>query len=329
MPIKSENLQTFSVTRNSKKDDGVEYIVYPRDMKDDRNKDLGQDRIEFTLKEHKKATDTRFLEIQGSEPSSTDLTSDEFPFPSVKDTTKEDDYFVPASININGKDIKTIYLPIQDKIVDVNSVDWGSGQLNDYQRRLANFAYNAMKGDGAEVSKALSDKALNDFFKDFGTVGRFYLTEQVLGTQNLLNRATGKMINSNLELLFQNTTLRPFTFNFRLSPRHKDEAEKVKSIIRFFKQGQAPRVQSNSVFLKTPYVFGIRYLKGSKTLHDGINLIKTCALQNCSVDYTPNNSYMTYSDGTMISYNINMTFSEIIPVYDIDYKDKDSHPIGY
>lgn len=329
MPIKSANLQTFSVESNRHKKDGTDYIVYPRDMKDDREKILGQDRIEFTLKEHKKLNDDRFSdggEKAGPFPSNGES---EFPFPKVNDKLNENDYFIPASININGKDVKTVYLPIQDKIMDVNTVEWGGGQLNDYQRRLANIAYNAMKGDGAELSKATSDEAIKSFFTEFGTVGRFYLTEQAIGLQNLMNRATGKIINSNLELLFQSTALRPFTFNFRLSPRHPTEAEQVKSIIRFFKQGMAPRIQDNSVFLKTPFVFGIRYLKGNKTLHDGINLIKTCALQNCSVDYTPNNSYMTYADGTMITYNLNMTFSEIIPVYDKDYIENETHPIGY
>ena len=42
---------------------------------------------------------------------------------------------------------------------------------------------------------------------------------EAVGVQGLLSRATGTVLNPNLELLFQGPQLRPFTFQFRLSPR--------------------------------------------------------------------------------------------------------------
>ena len=39
------------------------------------------------------------------------------------------------------------------------------------------------------------------------------------GNQNLITRTTGAILNPNLDLLFQAPTLRPFNFNFSLSPR--------------------------------------------------------------------------------------------------------------
>ena len=38
-------------------------------------------------------------------------------------------------------------------------------------------------------------------------------------------------------------------------------------------------------------------------------------LTNFKVNYTPDNSYMTYNDGGMTGYDINLTFSEIVPIY--------------
>ena len=89
----------------------------------------------------------------------------------------------------------------------------------------------------------------------------------------------------------------------------------------------AVRKVDGNLFLKAPYVFGIEYQNGTKQ-HKSLNLIKKCALQSCSVDYTPLGSYMTYedSDATMVSYNISLQFQEIVPIYDTDYTD---HPIGY
>ena len=61
-----------------------------------------------------------------------------------------------------------------------------------------------------------------------------------------------------------------------------------------------------------------------------------CALQNCSVDYTPLQTYMTYDDtqdpeASMVSYNMTLTFSEITPIYQQDYDAPDvvGHSIGF
>jgi len=158
-------------------------------------------------------------------------------------------------------------------------------------------------------------------------LGQIYLAEQAVGVQNLLSRATGQVLNPNLELLFNGPALRSFNFTFKLSPRSGTEADEVKKIINFFKKNMAVRVVEGNIFLKSPYVFQIKYWKGTSE-HQSINLIKTCALQSCSVDYTPLGSYMTYEDeaATMVSYNISLQFQEIEPVYSDDY---DTHPIGY
>ena len=139
-----------------------------------------------------------------------------------------------------------------------------------------------------------------------------------------------------MELLFQGPQLRPFNFMFKMSPRSKEEAYSVKRIIRAFKRNMAPKV--NNLFLQSPNVFKITYIHGSdensKTnTHQSINLIKMCSLQNCSIDYTPLQTYMTYDDkddpqASMVSYNMSLSFSEITPIYQNDY-DAEKHPIGF
>ena len=81
------------------------------------------------------------------------------------------------------------------------------------------------------------------------------------------------------------------------------------------------------IFLKAPNTFMIEYkFNGGSTTHPGINQIKECALLSCSVEYTPLGTYMTYPDGTMVSYSMSLSFQELEPLYDKDY---DGHPIGY
>jgi hypothetical protein len=91
-----------------------------------------------------------------------------------------------------------------------------------------------------------------------------------------------------------------------------------------------------NLFLKSPDIFDIVYYRGGggeggDKPHKALNKFKSCALQACTVDYTPLGSYMTFSDeaGTMVSYTITMQFQEIDPIYDNDYENFDSDVIGY
>jgi hypothetical protein len=296
-------------------------LIYPIDMKDD-GAVPGQDRISFSLYKYKKAINNTI----GPNQNSSNL-----PFPNVSERLDETKNFESTSIRLRATKedqvyVTRVFLPVQDKIQDQNSVTWGEGTLNDAQRRLANLSFKAM----TPTQKGFVDAGaeLGEFFEASKTLGKIYAVEQAISVQNLLSRATASILNPNLELLFEKPTLRPFTFNFRLSPRSEKEAGAVKNIIKFFKTGMAPISVPNNLFLKAPYVFKIKYHYGSKKEdHPGINKIKMCALQSCVTDYTPNNVYMTYKDGTMISYNINLTFQELIPLYDVDYND--DHSIGY
>ena len=122
-----------------------------------------------------------------------------------------------------------------------------------------------------------------------------------------------------MELLFKAPTLRPFNFRFRLSPRSKDESKAVIQIIRFFQQGMAPRTDGDLLFLKSPHTFQLKYLYRGEGEHPFLNSFKECALQNLTINYTPENNYSTYEDGVMNSYEMNMQFQEIQPVLNSDY----------
>jgi len=125
-------------------------------------------------------------------------------------------------------------------------------------------------------------------------------------------------LNPNMELLFNGPQLRPFSFTFKLSPRSKKEAESVRSIIRFFKQGMSPIRTESNLFLKAPHTFQIQYLH-KKEEHKFINKIKECALQSFVVNYTPESNYATFTDGAMVSYEIQMQFQELEPIFNDDY----------
>ena len=232
----------------------------------------------------------------------------------------------------------SVILPINPVIKDNNAVDWNQNELNAIQSRLAGASLSLMESSnwedaGAKLSTLMSAIGKESVQEDNNLVEalKVYLAQQAVGGRGLLSRATGAVLNPNLEQLFQGPKLRNFAFRFPMSPRDEHEAQQVREIIRFFKQGMSVKSTANNVFLKAPNVFDIRYITydddGREVRdHPSINRIKTCSLTSCAVNYTPDNSYMTYGDDarTMTSYEMALNFTELTPVYEEDYNNRSS-----
>jgi len=242
----------------------------------------------------------------------------------------------PDEIAVQKTGDPVIALPMQPGISDSNSVDWGADSLNPIQLALARVAYGAMgplselnlQGAGENVMNALKSAGTGLLGDISETDIKSYFAGQAVGA-NIFTRATGKVLNPNLELLFRGPQLRTFSYNYTFTPRDPDEARVIRSIIRHFKKNMAVRRSSSGLFLETPYVFDLKYIySGGSTQHPFLNKIKKCALTNFNVQYTPDGSYMTYKDGSMTSYSVSMQFSELSPIYASDY-DKSSDDMGY
>lgn len=236
-----------------------------------------------------------------------------------------------------------VYLAIQAPISDQNSVDWGPDSVNAIDSAIFNLSLEAMTANSNDQLADIVKTKTGEIFtkaRQSSDILRKFLAGQAASLNNVLARTDGLVLNPNLELLFQGPQLRPFTFQFKMSARNKDEAKEIKNIIKYFKYYMAVRKTDDELFLKSPCVFTIQYLKGEDP-HKSINLIspgdekKACALTNCSVDYTPLGTYMTYNDqsdpeSTMVAYTLSLQFQELEPIYNTDYRDfaKD-HSIGF
>ena len=232
----------------------------------------------------------------------------------------------------------SVTLPIVTGIGDRNQVDWQGATLNPLQAAAGGAAASIFEDvrTGKEIGQAFSDAAgsvqeaaarlkTGTVGGDIATAINIYLAQKAVGAQGLLSRSTGAILNPNLEMLFGGPSLRNFGFTFKLSPRDAGEANQVRKIIRFFKQGMSVKTSSSNVFLKAPNIFNIRYqtfnTDGDEILHPSLNIIKECALLSCDVQYTPDGTYMTYDDPfrTMTSYQLTLSFGELDPIYDSDY----------
>tara|TARA_B100001093_G_scaffold183872_1_gene176509 strand:+ start:148 stop:1293 length:1146 start_codon:yes stop_codon:yes gene_type:complete len=257
-----------------------------------------------------------------------------------------------ASDVIGKSGTKSLYyveLPIPQDVNDSNTVTWGDDTMNVFQLAGLQAAAGFLSDTNQtfeDVKAALSAAAtdgmgLSDELKEAvtaGIAGRAIDPQgQNINTNSAIGRATGQVLNSNLELLFNSVNLRSFPMNVVFSPRSPEESMRVKHIIRAFKSSMAAKKGVNdsggqgSVFLRAPDVFQLRYLHNGKD-HPFLNSFKHCALTGMAVNYTNAGTFASYSDGTPVSIQMSLTFKELNPIYQEDYDDLnsgDSYGVGF
>ena len=240
-----------------------------------------------------------------------------------------------------GTSVGKVFLPMQPEgLAEGTGVDWQNGTANALEIGALKTAQAGIMGAlepgnvVKNVAKATMETGLSEgeaLLKNSGVSNNdiaSFFGAQAVGNNSLFTRATGKVLNPNLELLFNGPTLRSFAYNFRFTPREEREAREVRRIIKFFKKNMAPQRVKSKLFLKTPNVFKLKYIFKGGGQHPFLNKIKMCALQSFNVAYAPDGSYMTYDDGSMTAYNVNMTFGELNPIYENDYDDN-SNDMGF
>ena len=229
------------------------------------------------------------------------------------------------------ENLQTIFLPMPQNISDTLSVGYAEDTLNPLQ--VAGLKVASNLGDAVFDAEA-RDKA----FENLKTAGGLNISDSEIQAlksvvaskainqlganvrpQSIITRASGQILQSNLELLFNNVTLRSFSFAFDFAPRNHGEAETVVRIIRTIKTGMMPKKGENpAIFIKSPKLVKVAYMKGSQP-HPFLHKMKTGVITDMSMNYTGSGTYATYNDGTPVHMRMEFTFKEINPIYADDY----------
>ena len=256
-----------------------------------------------------------------------------------------------------------VKLPMPNQLSDSNNVAWGEDQLNAITAAAATIAAGGLDtGINFLEDIASGDKGLGEAFSSLLTGGKdaaggiIQFLKDAKGSRNanllarstvgsgllnlvgfgvspeaILARGAGVVPNSNLQLLFNAPTLRAFRFDWKMSPRSREEAIRVNNIIRFFKQGMAAKkMQPNSgggaYFLGTPNVFDITF-RTSKLKRElgneniSVMRMKTCACVGAAVNYTPEGMWNAYEKGQTTSCILSLQFKELEPIFNTDYEE--------
>lgn len=299
--------------------------------------DFGADKLDFTLEEIKIEAKTRQKKYENLFYPETIATSkqDRINFEMFYQSGRTIDFNLndPEGniFSFGSRNKKTIEgsvtLPIQGGIQDRNEVNYRGSELNPVMGSLAAVSLdpigalgqigNVINMSADDIRSALNTTASTNIINAL----RVFLAQTATGTQGLIPRTTGAILNPNLELLLSAPNLRSFQFSFKMSARSRTEATQIKKIIRFFKQGMSVKRSPTSLFIVSPNMFRIKYLTDGGIQHPSIGRIKDCALTSLNTQYTPDGTYMTFDDlgRTMTSYQIDMTFTELEPLTEEDY----------
>ena len=229
--------------------------------------------------------------------------------------------------------IGSVTLPIPSQLTDTNNVSWNNSTMNDLEMAGIRAGGDIMNsGKPLEAVQKIIDDGLTSLENNTGNA-KTLIQSLILGQlpginkrpNEVLGRFAGQIINPNLELIFGGPTLRSFQYSFRLTPRNDKETQAVRSIIRFFKQGMSIKENPTNLFLSAPNVFQPRFYNKEGKQHTFINTIKKCACTSFTVNYVPDNTFMTLPNSSMTAYEIGMSFQEMDPIIDQDYAELDNN----
>tara|TARA_R100000805_G_scaffold12947_1_gene14548 strand:+ start:203 stop:1384 length:1182 start_codon:yes stop_codon:yes gene_type:complete len=244
------------------------------------------------------------------------------------------------------KNAQNIFLPIPQKVTDSLKVGYSEDRMSPLGLAAAGAVGAMLDADvtkGAQtagsimqVLKSVTGGAQIDMTGADTNALKQALAGNILGgfqniTPNMLvSRASGQILQSNLELLFSGVALRSFPFVFDFAPRDENEAEMVAKIIKTIKMGMAPR-KGRGLLIQSPHYFKFQYFSG-KQQHPFLNKFKIGILSDMSVDYTASGTYATYGGKlkSPVHMRMQLTFREINPIYREDYEEMgDISGVGY
>ena len=234
-----------------------------------------------------------------------------------------------------NKQIKNIInLPIPRNVTDSQGVQYGEGSLNPLE------AFGVATVNSAITSTPSIDGIKRAFNKIVEAGGRTVSDEldqraiagAISGTaigalggnvdaNQLIARASGQILNPNLELLFNGVGLRTFPMSFQFFPRNKQEGIVVMNIIRTLKTEMAPSrttKSKNGVFIKQPSIFQLTYKTGDKP-HKFLNRFLPAVLSDMKVNYSASGTFSAFYDGTPTHMQVDLQFKELNPIFREDY----------
>lgn len=242
-------------------------------------------------------------------------------------------------------EVGPIILPMPQDFQDIMEQNWQGKQFS----RVGMTALSGLAGQNfSDITDAGSDVRGN--LKSLGGALTASGMNKIPGVggnltlSDVTGSVWGSVLNPNVETLYESPQQREFSMTYKLVPRNKEEAKIIKQIVQRFRYAAAPAWGDKGVgggfsmtnrgtdngkgkvgdfkgkgnlkdgtpaenFITVPWLCQFVFQTGGSQ-NQNLPIIKPCAIKKVGVNYTPDGTYATYSDGSMLSTEITLTFLE-------------------
>jgi len=210
-------------------------------------------------------------------------------------------------------DIKPIILYMPEDVQVEFGADWQGAAFGAAQAGLARSAGTQLSALQQAVNAIPSTVKTTAYQAIVDGINK--VTGGSISLNQLIGGVSGNILNPNVEMMYEGPRLRNFSLSFKMTPRDEPEAKSIRRICNRFKKAMLPTYGGEAADLEAttlitvPDLCQVTYMKGSNR-HDYLPLFKLCAITNVSINYTPDGSYATYSDGSPVATELRVSFSE-------------------
>lgn len=216
-----------------------------------------------------------------------------------------------------------LYMP--EDVSTGYKANWSGKAFSNIGRDALSLAGSGDVGQAAQNGLTVIGTAMDQLIPNAGNkVIRDVIskiTGENIGQNEIFGSTRGVILNPNVELLFTGTDLRNISLNYKLVPRNALEATEIKEICRIFKRAMLPKFSKGNElnfsqgqnaannFIKVPNVCRLTFMRGNGPNPD-VAQYKMCAMTNVEINYTPDGTYATYDDGSMVAIGLSLSFQE-------------------
>lgn len=123
---------------------------------------------------------------------------------------------------------------------------------------------------------------------------------------------TGLAVNPQLEMIYNNPSLRSFQFDFVLTPKSQREAFAIDGAIKQLKLYSHPEIPEGTVgrYYIPPAQFEIEFFTSGRNENPFLFKTKKCVLRDITVDYTSVGTFASHVDGSPVQTRLSLGFQE-------------------
>ena len=234
---------------------------------------------------------------------------------------------------VAAKDLpEQIILNMPSEVQSEIGAEWGGKsfsfigkQVVDAGGKLATLDFT---GAGQTIGKILKEGATGEAAKAAAAAAIVAGINRIPGVggnltmNDLIQGSASKILNPNVELMYEGPQLRALSMNLKLFARTSKEAQTLRKIGRAFRKAALPSSplkndNNQGRFIATPAYVKIRFMRGGDDNPD-VPKYMMCALTGASVNYAPDGQYVSFAGGYLPALQLGLTLQETKIIFSDD-----------